>query len=92
MGYMKAFILSLILFCSLEASQNDWELVVITYNHKTKEETTLVYYFDSYESLKTKMDFIAKTHRPKGSVRKLLYRERIDGNRFYVITVKGRRQ
>jgi hypothetical protein len=92
---MKNIIFSILLFVSsgLISSEyspegKSWELVVFAVDPATKIESTLVFYFSDYSSMKTKMDFIARTHRPKGSIKRLFYREIKDTDkRFHVVFV-----
>ena len=88
---MKAIAIILISIVSLlsplsSSEEVKWELVVLTYSRKTGKENTIVNYFSSYWELKEKMEYIQRTHRPKGSVRRLLYREKAN-EPYYVIMV-----
>lgn len=96
---MKAFLLILLLLFNsilptnldeFEPEGKNWELVVIFWDYESSEEITLSYYFKDYYSMKTKMDFIYKTHRPKGSIKRLLYREinKRPISSFIVVVVK----
>lgn len=64
---------------------NKWELVVIYYDSKQKEEKAVAYYLDSYSEMWTKLKFIANTHRPKGSIKRLLYREILPNPEMYPV-------
>lgn len=82
-------LLLLLIFSPIKAQVPDtWELVVISYNHKDRKERTIVYSFSSYSELKDKIDFIVYRHKPKGSIKRLLFRENNKfSNDYYIIVV-----